>query len=77
MLPHLLDTNLVVYLIKRRSRKGLGRFDAIATRMAISVITLAERLRVAAHAHSEGLVLVTNNEAEFRRVPTLQIESWL
>lgn len=45
--------------------------------MAISVITLAERLRVAAHAHSEGLVLVTNNEAEFRRVPTLQIESWL
>lgn len=32
---------------------------------------------IAAHALAEGLVLVTNNEREFRRVPNLLIENWL
>lgn len=132
MLTYLLDTNIVIYVIKRRPREVLGRFNANATRMAISVITLAELLHgaekssrpadnhavvedfasrlevlpytpkaaqhygqiraalerdgrpigvndlhIAAHARSEGLILVTNNEAEFRRVPALQIENWL
>lgn len=34
-------------------------------------------LHIAAHARSEGLTLVTNNEREFVRVPALQIENWL
>ncbi len=34
-------------------------------------------LHIAAHARSEGLVLVTNNIAEFARVPALQIENWV
>ena len=34
-------------------------------------------LHIAAHARSEGLTLVTNNEREFARVPALQIENWL
>lgn len=34
-------------------------------------------LHIAAHARSEGLTLVTNNECEFVRVPALQIENWL
>ena len=34
-------------------------------------------LHIAAHARSEGLVLVTNNLREFERVPALQIENWL
>ncbi len=34
-------------------------------------------LHIAAHAGSEGLVLVTNNVAEFARVPALQIEKWV
>lgn len=32
---------------------------------------------IAAHALSEGMVLVTANEREFRRVPDLIIENWL
>ena len=33
-------------------------------------------LWIAAHARAEGLVLVTNNEREFRRVPRLKIQNW-
>lgn len=34
-------------------------------------------LWIAAHAATEGLVMVTNNEREFSRVPGLKIENWL
>jgi len=34
-------------------------------------------LHIAAHARSEGLVLVTNNLREFERVPALQLENWV
>ncbi len=30
----------------------------------------------AAHAIAAGLILVTNNEREFRRVPGLNLENW-
>lgn len=33
-------------------------------------------LWIAAHARSQGLVLVTNNEREFVRVPGLDAENW-
>ena len=33
-------------------------------------------LWIAAHAVSADLILVTNNEREFRRVPDLKIENW-
>lgn len=32
---------------------------------------------IAAHALALGATLVTDNEAEFRRVPGLQVENWL
>jgi tRNA(fMet)-specific endonuclease VapC len=32
---------------------------------------------IAAHAVSEGVVLVTNNEREFARVPDLTVENWV
>lgn len=131
MLKYLLDTNIVIYVIKRRPIEVLDLFNANANRMAISAITLAELLHgaeksrqpvgnlaviedfcsrlqvlpympkaaqhygairasleiigqpigvndlhIAAHARSEGLVLVTNNVKEFARVPALQIENW-
>jgi len=31
---------------------------------------------IAAHALSLNCILVTNNEREFRRIPTLKIENW-
>lgn len=33
-------------------------------------------LWIAAHALAEDLILVTNNEREFRRVPGLAVENW-
>lgn len=132
MLKYLLDTNIVIYVIKRRPVEVLNTFNTNANRMAISVVTLAELLHgaekssqsasnlavvedfcsrlqvlpytskaaqhygsirasleaigqpigvndlhIAAHARSEGLVLVTNNSKEFSRVPALQIENWV
>ncbi len=132
MLRFLLDTNIVIYVLKRRPVEVLPTFNANASRMAISAITLAELLHgaekssrvsenlaaiedfcsrlevlpygpraaqhygviraaleklgqpigvndmhIAAHARSEGLVLVTNNMGEFARVPALEAENWV
>ncbi|MCK9605801.1 MAG: type II toxin-antitoxin system VapC family toxin [Methylomonas sp.] len=132
MLKYLLDTNIVIYVIKQRPIEVLATFNRHHGRMAISAITLAElihdtekrqfpsrnlatvedfysRLRVlpytdsaamhygsiraalekigqpigvndlhiAAHARSQGLVLVSNNLREFERVPGLLMENWL
>ena len=32
---------------------------------------------IAGHARSRGLILITNNQSEFSRVPGLRIENWL
>ncbi len=132
MIRYLLDTNIVIYVIKRRPPEVLRIFNQHTGRMAISSITLAELchgaekskhmadnlrviddftsrlevlpytfkaaqhygsiraalesqgqtigvndLHIAAHARSEGLVLVTNNIREFERVPALQTENWI
>lgn len=132
MLKYLLDTNIVIYVIKRRPIEVMGVFNENAGRMAISAITLSELfhgaeksakvaqnlavveefasllevlpytakasqhygairsalekagrpigvndLHIAAHARSEGLTLVTNNLAEFERVPGLLTEDWV
>lgn len=132
MIKYLLDTNIVIYVIRRRPIEVMETFNLNANRMAISVITLSELLHgaekssfpeknlsvvedfcsrlevldytakaaqhygsirsalekvgqpigendlhIAAHARSEGLVLVTNNEREFQKVPALQIENWI
>ena len=42
MLRFLLDTNIVIYVIKRRPLRALEIFNRHAGRMAISAITLAE-----------------------------------
>ena len=42
MLRYLLDTNIVIYVIKRRPLQALEYFNQHAGRMAISAITLAE-----------------------------------
>lgn len=132
MIQYLLDTNIVIYVIKHRPIEVLETFNQHANRMAISSITLAELfhgaeksskpghnysviedfasrlevlpyatkaaqhygsirsdlerrgqpmgvndLHIAAHARSEGLVLVTNNLNEFDRVSGLLLENWV
>jgi tRNA(fMet)-specific endonuclease VapC len=44
MLRYLLDTNIVIYVIKRRPPQALQVFNQHVGRMAISAITLAELL---------------------------------
>lgn len=44
MLRYLLDTNIVIYVLKLRPLELLATFNANASRMAISSITLAELL---------------------------------
>ncbi|ALK93194.1 type II toxin-antitoxin system tRNA(fMet)-specific endonuclease VapC [Limnohabitans sp. 103DPR2] len=132
MFKYLLDTNIVIYVLKKRPIEVMGMFNQNANRMAISAITFSELqhgaeksvrvqenlnaieefttlidilpytakasmhygdiravlekagqtigvndLHIAAHARSEGLVLVTNNLNEFVRVPGLLVENWV
>jgi tRNA(fMet)-specific endonuclease VapC len=132
MLKYLLDTNIVIYVLKRRPKEVLTMFNANASRMAISSITLSELfygaekslntdknleaveefvshldvlpydakasqhygqikatlekkgqiigendIHIAAHATSHGLILVSNNVREFKRVPNLVLENWV
>ena len=132
MFKYLLDTNIVIYVIKKRPIEVMDVFNQNANRMAISAITFSELqhgaeksarvqenlnaieefaslieilpytarasmhygnirtglekngqtigvndLHIAAHARSEGLVLVTNNMNEFVRVPGLLLENWV
>ena len=34
-------------------------------------------MMIAGHARSLGLILVTNNQNEFQRVPGLRVENWI
>jgi len=132
MLKYMLDTNMVIYVLKRRPIQVLDIFNQNTNRMAISSITLSELIygaeksqnisknleaiedfishievlsydqktsqaygqikaklenngemigendiHIAAHAISQGLILVTNNLNEFRRVPHLSLENWV
>lgn len=132
MLKYLLDTNIVIYVLKRRPVEVLKMFNTNASRMAISSITLSELIygaekspnvhknlevieefishlevlpydakasqhygqikaalekkgevigendiHIAAHAIGQGLILVTNNLREFKRVANLALENWV
>ena len=52
MLRYLLDTNIVIYVIKRRPLAALQMFNEQAGHMAISSITLAELLHGAEKSNS-------------------------
>ena len=132
MLKYLLDTSIVIDVLKRRPVEVLAVFNTNASRMAISSITLSELIygaekslnvnrnleaieefvshldvlpydakasqhygqikatlerkgeiigendiHIAAHAISQGLILVSNNLKEFNRVPNLALENWV
>lgn len=128
----MLDTNIVIYVIKHKPLAALEKFNSNAARICVSSITYAELifgieksdkavhnlkivedfisrlevldygmkagshygeirnifekqgnpigpndLHIAAHARSEGLILVSNNEKEFNRVSGLCLENWV
>jgi tRNA(fMet)-specific endonuclease VapC len=132
VLKYMLDTNIVIYVIKRRPQSVLDVFNSRAGQMCISTVTLAELmhgvekslkvehnmrqvedfvsrlqvivygtkaathygniradlerkgtpigindLHIAGHTRSEGLILVTNNLREFKRVEALRLENWV
>lgn len=131
MLKYMLDTNIAIYVIKRRPLEVMHAFNHHAGQLCMSVVTLAELihgaekstrsaatlqivedfasrlevrdytrqvaghygdiradlerrgmpigvndLHIAAHARSEGMVLVTNNTREFTRIDGLRVENW-
>ena len=131
MLNFLLDTNICIYAIKKRSDNIRRAFTENEDRMAISCVTLMELiygaeksqepernladiesfasrlalltfdskaamhagqvraelerkgmpiggydLMIGGHARAEGLILVTNNTRELKRVAGLRIENW-
>ena len=126
----MLDTDTVIYTMKRKPLSVKQAFKAHVGEMCISTITLSELffgvensssprqnlgvvesfaarvsvldydvnaarqfgqlklelrgqligaydLMIAAHARSLGLIVVTNNVREFRRVPGLRTENWV
>ncbi len=65
---------LVVAAFDEKASKVYGEMRA-ALEMAGRPIGAMDML-IAAHAGSMGVVLVTNNEQEFSRVPGLVVENW-
>lgn len=90
MLRYLLDTNIVIPVIKRKPLSALQLlvlpYGAKAAQHYGSIRAALERLEppigvndlhIAAHARSEGLTLVSNNVREFARVEALQLDNWV
>jgi tRNA(fMet)-specific endonuclease VapC len=85
MIRYMLDTNIVNYVIKKRpievlpyTPKAAQHYGSIRAALERSGDTIGiNDLHIAAHARSEGLVLVTNNLREFERVPALETENWI
>ena len=132
MLTYMLDTNIIIYIIKRKPLELREKFNQNASRLCVSSITVAELyygaeksqfpeqnlaviedflsrlttldyaskaafhfgnikailskkgqiigendIHIAAHARSEGLILVSNNMSEFERVEGLRLENWI
>ena len=58
--------------------KAAQHYGSIRSALERSGQTIgANDLHIAAHARSEGLVLVSNNMREFERVPALELENWI
>ena len=64
---------VLTYTAKAAQHYGSIRASLEKTGQTIGV----NDLHIAAHARSEGLVLVTNHLREFERVPALQVENWI
>lgn len=73
---YLLDTNICIYIVNNRP-EAADSYGAIRAALQRKGAQLGpNHLWIAAHARAAGLVLVTNDEREFRRVPGLKVENW-
>jgi tRNA(fMet)-specific endonuclease VapC len=73
---YLLDTNIVIYI--RRRRPPAVSAGAIRAKLETDGEMIGHNdLWIAAHARAAGLILVTNNEREFRRIRGLAVENWI
>lgn len=70
-----LITHLSVLALPASAAMAYGRIRAELS--ASGELIGANDLWIAAHALAEGLILVTNNEREFKRVEGLKIQNWL
>lgn len=58
--------------------KAAAHYGDIRAMLEIQGIPIGiNDLHIAAHARSEGLVIVTNNMREFTRVEALRVENWI
>ncbi len=71
MLKYMLDTNIVIYVMKRKPIEVLGKFNENSARMAMSVITLSELFHGAENSSrvSENLLVI---EDFISRIEVLQ-----
>jgi tRNA(fMet)-specific endonuclease VapC len=90
MLRYRLDIHIVIDVLKRLPLKVLSSFNAKASRMAISSITMARlvqskkicqppgvnALHITGPTRSKGLVLITNYVSAFVRLPAPELENW-
>lgn len=74
-LPHSIFGGPHVYWYGAKAAQHCGAIRAALEKLGQPIGV--NDLLIAAHARSEGLVLVTNNMSEFERAPALATENWL
>ncbi len=72
-----LDLFISVFSIVPFEKPDAARYGKIAADLEQKGLIIgANDLFIAAHALSRGLILVTNNEREFKRIKGLKVENW-
>ena len=84
-MKYMLDTNIVIYAIKRRlldvleygnkAAEHYGNIRAVLEKQGQTIGV--NDLHIAGHARSESMILVTNNVKEFERVEALRLDNWV
>jgi tRNA(fMet)-specific endonuclease VapC len=68
-------TPLEIAAFGKAATVAYGRIRALLEKKGLIIGSMD--LLIAAHAVSEGVQVITNNEAEFKRVPGLRVDNWM